>query len=167
MKNGILILIMVLMWGCGVRKSEGRRTEQWVGNSSVRISETRTGERLTVRDSVVRVRAPVEESRNVGTDSSFVQTSLAWSVAVWKDGQLRHTIGNYPSMAATIRTVYRDRWQTVRDTLVVRDTVRTKESVIEKIVKASSWWDKWWSVIGQIMVLIMAGHIVWRKLRPK
>lgn len=175
-KRGVVVLVavlaavllaMLLAVGCGgMKKVERKERKETSGSSSEKISRVESGERVVVRDTVVMVRAPVENSSNTGSDSSRLQTSLAWSVAVWKEGRLRHTIGNFPRVAAPLRVVYRDRWRESRDTLVVRDTFR-EISVEYRETKRVSGWDRMWALAGKLMLVIIAGWIAWRKLRPK
>lgn len=163
----VCVLAACVFWGCGVKRREVREAQRIAGSEVVRISEVRSGVKLTERDSVVRVRAPVEESRNLTEDSSFVRTSLAWSVAVWKNGKLWHSIGNFPVISAPVRTVERERWQVIRDTLRVRDTVRVTEMINREVVKAPSFWDRWRGMLGIVMIVIIAGYCAWRKLKLK
>ena len=73
--------------------------------------------------------APVESSRNQVADSSYLTTSLAWSSAVYRDGRLDHLIGNQPRIKTPVRVEYRDRWHTLHDTVIIRDTSWRAETV--------------------------------------
>lgn len=169
MKKWCIGIIGMGVWlaGCGgMKKVEVRERWEMEKSLSEKSSRLESGERVVIRDTVVMVRAPVEQSSNAGSDSSRLQTSLAWSEAVWKDGKLRHTIGNLEKVASALRVEYRDRWRERRDTVMVRDTCR--EVVTEyREKKGCSGWDRWWSGIGKIMLVLIAGWIAWRRWKPK
>lgn len=131
--------IVFLLCGCAEKIYNTRRNELHTEKTVVRAVVSDSGERLVEKDSAIRVNAPVEESKNEVADSSYLSTSLAWSEAVWKNGHLRHVIGNFPQITVPAKIVYRDRWRDRRDTLIVRDTVRISEAVsVEKKIKP--WW---------------------------
>lgn len=168
MRKGICIGIGLLIAGCGgLWKVETTERTAITGKFSERKVREEVRERLMVRDTVVMVRAPVEESRNRGIDSSRVETSLAWSVAVWKDGMLRHTIGNFPQMPAPVRVVYRDRWKSLQDTVVKCDTLREVLVARQEVREKKSWRERVGGWTGKIIVLIMAGYLIRRKWKPK
>lgn len=139
MLKWFLIGMVFLLCGCAEKVYDVRKNESHTGKTIVRAVVSDSGERLVEKDSVIRINAPVEESRNNVPDSSYVATSLAWSSAVYRNGQLRHVIGNFPQITVPAKLVYRDRWRDRRDTLIVRDTVRILETAsVEKRIKP--WW---------------------------
>lgn len=168
MKKGIVLLLLAgLLLACARRIKEWQRYE----DSSIRWQDQKT-EKVTVesrmeKDTVIWVEAPMEQSRNEGTDSSYLQTSLAWSVAIWKEGKLSHRISNFRQMPSKQRVVYRDRWHSRTDTLMIRDTLQLYEQKVSEKEARSSAWDRWWGMSGKIMLLIMVGYIAWRKLISK
>lgn len=166
-KTVVFLLLAGLLAGCARRVKEWRLYE----NKSIRWHDQKT-EKVTresriEKDTVIWVTSPAEQSRNEGTDSSYLQTSLAWSVAVWKEGKLNHRISNFRQMPSRQRVVYTDRWHSRTDTLTIRDTVQVYEQRVTETEQRSSAWDRWWGMSGKIMLLIMVGYIAWRKLISK
>lgn len=163
----IAMMGLILLGGCGVRRTEVRERVKIADRSMEKITTVEQGEKWVIRDTVVMVRAPVEESRNVGMDSSRVETSLAWSEAVWKNGGLEHVIGNFPDIPSSVRTVYQERWWVRGDTLILRDTLREVATEYRWMEKKVPWWSKVWGTLGKMMVVIIAGYFAWNKLRSK
>lgn len=159
--------VVFLLWGCGARKTTLRERERTASSLSEKSVSQVQGEKLVVKDTVILVRAPLENSRNTGEDSSWLQTSLAWSLAVWKEGKLWHEIGNLSMVPAASRTVYRDRWLYRQDTLVICDTVRERVTERLETVKGASVWQKWWGGVGKVLIVVIAGYIAWHKLKAK
>lgn len=168
MKKVIVFLLLAgLLLACARRVKEWQLYDNTTIRWSDRKTENVTTESRIEKDTLVWVASPVEQSRNEGTDSSYLQTSLAWSVAVWSRGKLSHRIGNFPQMPSRQRVIYRDRWHSRTDTLTLRDTLQVREHQIFETGTRGSAWDRWWGMSGKIMLLIIAGYIVWRKLISK
>lgn len=163
----ILIGAGLALGGCGgVKKLEAYQREEVRKSRTEESSRVDRGEKVVVCDTVVMVRAPVENSSSTGSDSSWLQTSLAWSAAVWREGELRHTIGNFPQVALPARVEYRDRWLIRRDTLLLRDSLQQATAVYRER-KQGSGWDRLWAAAGKIMLVGIAGWLAWRKWKPR
>lgn len=154
-------VVFLLLAGCSKKVYDVRERDFYAEKTEQHTVIDVQGERRVEKDSAIRINAPVEQSSNQAADSSYVATSLAWSLAVWKNGQLRHVIGNFPQITVPSRIVYRDRWRDRRDTLILRDTVRTAEAVyVEK--RVSPVWDGiWWGFV--MSAAVAAGIVVYRK----
>ena len=95
-------------------------------------------------------------------------TSLAWSSAVCRDGQLDHRIGNLPKVKAPVREIYIDRWHTLHDTLIIRDTLwRENTANVAKEITPPGL--RIWAGIGKglliILVVAVLGYKFMRKWR--
>lgn len=160
---GIIALLLV---GCSKKIYEQYRNNSGQSSSVVHSSTAESGEIRTEKDTSRMIDAPMEESRNRVTDSSYLTTSLAWSSAVCRDGQLDHRIGNFPKVQAPVREIYTDRWYTLHDTLVIRDTLwrERTETVTKEITPPGL---RLWAGIGKGLLILLIVGILWRKLMKK
>lgn len=69
---------------------------------------------------------PERSQNNYTADSSYVETSLAWSVAKWSSGILSHTIENKSIVPIRAPSMIQIR------TLIIRDTVEEYLSLTEE-----------------------------------
>lgn len=158
----IPIVTALLFFGCSKKIYEQYRSCSGQNGSVMHTSTAEEGEIRTEKDTSRIIDAPVEESRNRGTDSSYLATSLAWSSAVFRDGQLDHRIGNLPKVKAPVREVYIDRWYTRTDTLIIRDTLFREHSVtVTKEITPPNM--KIWAGIGKGMTIILILGVLLRK----
>ena len=107
-----------------------------------------------------RVRAAVQKD-----DSSYLETTAAWSRAWVEDGKLHHELGNKSREPILVPIQVPERRVTVDSTHT--ELVRTPVYVKKKL----SWWEK--TVIGVgymslfvLLVLIVVKVLKWRKKLP-
>lgn len=109
-----ILIIIVLTTVCCARTKDVS-VKQTLSNTTHNSQESTYIEK---KDTTFDYHPAPEHSRNrYVTDSSYLETSLAWSTARWKDGILSHTIENKPSVTVRVPNAVEFR------TLIVRDTV--------------------------------------------
>lgn len=159
-------MIVLLLFGCSKKIYEQYRSTSGQAGSVTHVSSTQIGEIRTEKDTARMIDAPVEESRNRGTDSSYLTTSLAWSSAVCRDGQLDHRIGNLPKVKAPVREIYIDRWHTLHDTLIIRDTLwRENTATVTKEITPPGL--RIWAGIGKGLLILLVVAVLWYKFMRK
>lgn len=171
MKKILTISLMLALAGCGPVK---RTISTESLSASASVSDKSHIEQLyqELRDSLVKVKAPVERSESRGLLESFLETSLAWSSAsVDSTGTLRHTISNKDSIPS--RVVFHTIRHTVRDTVFISriDTVRIK--VAEHTEKGPNVLQRaqisgFWILLSVVVVglLIIIGKRYLKRLLP-
>ena len=160
MRQFIIFTILVCAVAC--KSYQGVVTHR--GNTSATLSVLEIAEKETVKDSALNVTAPVEKSTNtVYEDSSYLQTSLAWSRAVVSNGKLTHQIGNKPTLTVPVKIIYRTRNVLKRDSVVVRDTIYQQIETIR--TTGGSWWVKLWAAVGKLAALVMVVWWLWHKVK--
>lgn len=92
MKHAIYFLILLFSISCKTQKE----TQQTVTENITKIQTDTI--RIVERDTTFLYHPAPEVSTSVGVDSSYLETSLAWSMAMLKNGILVHKIGNKPSI---------------------------------------------------------------------
>ena len=163
--SGIIFLFILILSGCA-QKLYDRQSAAGQNSSATHTTATASGETHTVQDTMRTIDAPVESSRNQVADSSYLTTSLAWSSAVYRDGRLDHRIGNQPRIKTPVRVEYRDRWHTLHDTVIIRDTSWRAETVT--VTKESTPLGlRLWAGIGKGLLILMVVEILLRKFMKK
>ena len=92
MKHAIYCLILLFFISCKTQKE----TQQTVIENVTKVQTDTI--RIVERDTTFLYHPAPEVSTSVGVDSSYLETSLAWSMAMLKNGILVHKIGNKPSI---------------------------------------------------------------------
>lgn len=161
MRQFVIITMLVCAVACkSYQEATTRRS-----NDSAAVSVLNIAEKEIVKDSTLNVPAPVENSTNsVYEDSSYLQTSLAWSRAVIANGKLTHEIGNKPTLPVPAKIIYRTREILKRDSIVKRDTIYQQTETVRIGV---SWWVKLWAAVGKLAALMVAGWWLWHKLKKQ
>lgn len=97
-----------------------------------------------------------KESQTIESDSSFLSTDFAWSVAIWRNGRLSHTLANIP------RTWYTPYWrlETRKDSVVYRNFYR---DVVTEVPRELTKWQHW-QMKGFWILLLIDILIVYRKI---
>lgn len=153
-----IISLLLLLFACSKKLYEHTSGNTGQNSSVTHTTDRETGETHTVKDTARTIDAPVESSRNQVTDSSYLTTSLAWSSAVCRDGRLDHRIGNRKKINVPVRVEYHDRWHTLHDTVIIRDTLWREESVtVTKETTPLSL--RIWAGIGKAGLIILV--IIW------
>lgn len=161
----IITWLALASLGCSRQMNNWAREESYNGHDLERIVNRETRETSRETCSNTFSPAPVERSSNTGTDSSYLTTSLAWSTATWKNGKLKHEIGNHPEVPSRETTRDITREITVHDTLRLRDTVYLKNaSIVEKMIDVP-WLDKVWTFLGKVLSIVILASLAWRKLK--
>lgn len=152
MKSLIIISVCLLATSCGVcRKPQAETTTR----DSVVIVKR---DSVVLRDSVVFVELP-QESRSVETyrDSSHLETSLAVSDAIVRDGLLRHTLENKLSR-------YEVPIQVPERYIISEASASYKQVIreVEEVEKELTWWQKFRMSVGSITLIVAAAWIAFR-----
>lgn len=92
MKHAIYFLILLFFISCKTQKE----TQQTVTENVTKVQTDTI--RIVERDTTFLYHPAPEVSSSVGIDSSYLETSLAWSMAMLKNGILVHKIGNKQSI---------------------------------------------------------------------
>lgn len=121
---------------------------------------------LVVRDSLVLVAIPQEQSSDVRNsspgDTSHLETSLAASDA-WLDnsGRLHHVISNKS-------------WEKLPVIIPVIERARSAESgavlekkIIQEVARQLTWWQRFWIAAGKLFAGILSAVLVYRIIRRK
>lgn len=67
------------------------------------IIKTKEKETYILQDSLIYIKGLLEKSKSIGLDSSFLETSYAWSIAkINKEGKLEHSLQNKDSIPSKI-----------------------------------------------------------------
>lgn len=116
----LIFLLFILLFSC--------KPQQIITH----ITDTKTIEKIVNDTITVQVRIPQEsESVTVQCDSSFVETSIAWSKAkIDSNGNLHHMIANKDTVI-TKDTVYSYKE-------ITKEVFTTKDKVVDK--KVVPWW---------------------------
>lgn len=115
---------------------------------------------LVLRDSVVFVELP-KESQAVETfsDSSHLETSLATSDAIVRDGLLKHTLKNkLKRYEVPIQ---------VPERYIISEASASYNRVIREVVeveKELTWWQKFRMSVGSIALIVAAAWIAFKIL---
>lgn len=147
-----LIAVCLLATSCGVCK---RPQAETITRDSVVIVKK---DSLVLRDSVVFVELP-KESQAVETfsDSSHLETSLATSDAIVRDGLLKHTLENkLKRYEVPIQ---------VPERYIISEASSSYNRVIREVVeveKELTWWQKFRMSVGSIALIVAAAWIAFK-----
>lgn len=136
-----------------------------LGCTPVRLLESNIADSLQIQVNTreiylldsVGFRVPHQrESQTIESDSSFLTTDFAWSVAMWRNGRLSHTLANIP------RTWYTPYWrlETRKDSVVYRNFYR---DVVTEVPRELTKWQHW-QMKGFWILLLIDILIVYRKI---
>lgn len=108
------ILVTGLIFASCSQVKELRERETFVNT----FRQSREETYIEKKDSTFEYHPALEKSQNhYAADSSFLETSLAWSAATWKDGILSHSIENKPSVPIRVPTMIEYKTFIIRDTI--------------------------------------------------
>lgn len=108
-----ILLIAILLAGCSRVKDLTERNT--LVDISHRSQESTYAEK---KDTTFNYHPAPEKSQNrYTTDSSYLETSLAWSAAKWENGILSHTIRNKPVIPIRVPAMVQIYTRVVRDTV--------------------------------------------------
>lgn len=148
----IIIAVCLLAASCGVcRKPQAENTAR----DSVAVVKR---DSLVLRDSVVFVELP-KESQAVETfsDSSHLETSLAFSDAVVRDGLLRHTLENkLKRYEVPIQ---------VPERYLITEASASYRQVIREVVEVErelTWWQRFRMSVGSVTLIVAAVWIAFK-----
>lgn len=105
----------------------------------------------------VRFQVPMQrESQTIEEDSSYVTTDFAWSVAIWRNGRLTHSIANIPNVW------YTPYWrrETRTDSVIYRSYYR---DIVTTVPRELTKWQRW-QMKGFWILLLIDILIVYRKI---
>lgn len=163
----LIVTSFLLFSACSREINSWKSDKSYAGHDLERVIDRDTKTVIRETDSTVLSPAPVERSTSLGIDSSYLSTSLSWSTAVWKDGNLKHEIGNFPLIPGKEKTRYLDREVIIHDTLRLRDTVKIYNNERVEKVSGISWIDRAWVFIGKISSLAIVLYVAWKKTKNK
>lgn len=113
MKHTIFLFLVLVIISCRPQKEATRTITEY-------INQTQTDTvKIVERDTTFLYHPAPEVSTSSVQDSSYLETSLAWSLAVIKNGLLLHKIGNKPAIP-------------IRAPGVIRSETKSKTSSKEK-----------------------------------
>lgn len=163
MKHAILIIAALAAVACSRKTYDGIVSH--TGSISASHTAEITTERETIRDTILSVAAPVEQSRNKTLcDTSYLETSLAWSrAAVSPSGTLSHTIANKPLLPVPAKIVYKYRDRLRTDSVHVRDTLYTVRETVK--TNRPAWWLTFWAGCGKLAAAALCLYFLYRKFR--
>lgn len=149
------VAILVLLAGCSPRNfPKSTETKDRV-NTTIEV---------VMRDTIYALRLPDEHVGNSvsADDSSYIETTAAWSRAWVEDGLLHHELGNKSREPILVPIQVPERRVTVDSTHT--ELIRTPVFVKKKL----SWWQQMVMGLGYISLLALAVIVVvkvlkWRK----
>lgn len=159
MSNNILLLtatiIMVVATSCGVSHSVPTQLRDSV------IFHYRDS--IILRDSLVLVPVPegADRARMTDTDTSFLETGVAESMAWVSNGELHHTLRNKSEAIIPIRIKIFERLHTQEKGLI--RNIRTVERV--EVEKELSKWESFLVVLGYITLATVAAWLALKLIR--
>ncbi|MDR2130558.1 MAG: hypothetical protein LBP56_05245 [Odoribacteraceae bacterium] len=118
---------------------------------------------IVIRDTTILYEpAPERSERETPLDSSYLETSLAWSIATSRDGILKHLIGNKPVVPVRVPLETREHARVQQDEAkhdnrVEIEITREKYRFMNPFFYASGW-------IGWIILIIITA---WKIIRPR
>lgn len=96
------------------------------------------------------------EFQTIEEDSSYLTTDFAWSVALWRDGRLFHSLTNIP------RTWYTPYWrrESRTDSIIYRNIYR---DIVKEVPRELTKWQRW-QMRGFWFLLLINILIVYKKI---
>jgi hypothetical protein len=158
MRALILFSLILSLVACRQLKTLDRSIE--VRENVTRVIDSVT---IIIRDTtIIHEPAPEPTSRVTLDDSSYLETSLAWSLAVAREGILFHRLENKPEMPLRVPLKTSERVRVERDTTVIRhvierETVKERYRLFNPFFYASGW--------GGWITLIIA--VAWKITRHR
>ena len=155
MRTLCIVAIMVMLAGCSPRNFPA---------STETTDRVNTTIEVVLRDTLYALRLPDEQVSNtvLQDDSSFLETSAAWSRAWVEGGRLHHELGNKSREPVLVPIQIPERRVTVDSTHT--ELVRTPVYVKKKL----SWWQRTVMGVGYVslcalIILIVVKVLKWRK----
>lgn len=108
---------------------------------------------VILKDSVVLVEIPTERERLVvaATDTSHLETSVAWSEAYVADGRLHHTLQNKDALLPVKITIpEKVHTELSKNTMVIRQTVEVEKEL-----------SKWQNFIQMLGYGVLTACVLW------
>lgn len=150
-----IVAILVMLAGCSPRNFPASTETKDRVNTTIEV---------ILRDTLYALRLPDERVRAavLQGDSSYLETTAAWSRAWVEDGRLHHELGNKSREPILVPIQVPERRVTVDSTHT--ELVRTPVYVKKKL----SWWGQTVMGLGYIslfvlIVLIVVRVLKWRK----
>ena len=150
-----IVTVLVMLAGCSPRNFPA---------STETTDRVHTTIEVVLRDTLYSLRLPDERVRNavLQGDSSYLETTAAWSRAWVEDGRLHHELGNKSREPILVPIQVPERRVTVDSTHA--ELVRVPVYVKKKL----SWWQS--SVMGAgyisllvLVILVVVKILKWRK----
>ena len=151
-----IVFVLALMAGCSPRNFPA---------STQTTDRVQTTVEVVLRDTLYALRLPDERVRStvLQGDSSYLETTAAWSRAWVEDGRLHHELGNKSREPILVPIQVPERRVTVDSTHT--ELVRMPVYVKKKL----SWWQRTVMGAGYISLLVLVILVVvkilkWRKM---
>lgn len=144
-----ILLFSVLTLGCAPRKV-------LQSNIADSLKIQVNTHQIYLLDSV-GFRVPLQrETQTIEEDSSYLANDFAWSVAIWRNGRLTHSLATIP------RTWYTPFWrlETRKDSVVYRNFYR---DIVTEVPRELTNWQRW-QMRGFWGLLLVGILIVYRKI---
>ena len=155
MRTLCIVAIMVMLAGCSPRNFPA---------STETTDRVNTTIEVVLRDTLYALRLPDEQVSNtvLQDDSSFLETSAAWSRAWVEGGRLHHELGNKSREPVLVPIQVPERRVTIDSTHA--ELVRSPVYVKKKL----SWWQRMVMGVGYIslcalVLLVVVKILKWRK----
>lgn len=155
MRTLCIVAILVLLAGCSPRNFQVSTETKDRVNTTVEV---------VLHDTLYALRLPDERVRStvLQDDSSYLETTAAWSRAWVEDGRLHHELGNKSREPVLVPIQIPERRVTVDSTHT--ELVRTPVYVKKKL----SWWGKTVMSAGYVslctlVILVVVKVLKWRK----
>ena len=155
MRTLCIVLVLALLAGCSPRNFPA---------STETTDRVNTTVEVVLHDTLYALRLPDEQVRNtvLQGDSSYLETTAAWSRAWVEGGRLRHELGNKSREPVLVPIKIPERQITVDSTHT--ELVRTPVYVKLKL----SWWGQTVMGLGYVslfalFVLVVVKVLKWRK----
>lgn len=157
MKVVVIVCLFFCLFGCRSLSKTVDRSESHI-RETIRTDSART----EIRDTTMEYELPIEKSRNETlSDSSYLETSFAWSIAVIRNGMLQHVIANKEKVWIRIPGMVVYQFHYIRDEISENlELTETKTIVREKyrFLNAFFYWSgllAWFVVIAFVVFKIV------------
>lgn len=159
MKQAIFILIILLTLSCRTQKETRQTATEYVTKVQTDTIQ------IVERDTIFLYHPAPEVSTSQGIDSSYLETSLAWSKAMLKNGILVHQIGNKNNIPIRVPNANRIEYKSsVTNTDSKKENEIKQTNTVEKFRFMNSFF--YYSGITfyfLIVIIVIVGIITWRK----
>lgn len=164
MKLIIFLMACVTLTACNTIKKtiEQQRTSE-------KTNTSRQVDYIEKKDTTFNFRPQPEKSQNrLLTDTSFLETSLAWSVARYQNGILLHNIQNKPFVPVRVPAAIQIHWHDSRDSVRNDEYLLLEQTVTKEKYRFLNPFFYYSGCIAWGIIIIITSLKIWKTYkRPR